>query len=156
TEAVIMANPEPSIEDAKSRSYNRLRELWPTAPLTSITFVADGKFGWAVGHHGTIIRTTDQGVTWRAVAQVTDENLNSIAFAQDGIVGCAVGNNGTVLWSRDRGETWHLVTSPRKDTNLETVLYEPSHERWWVVGEKTIISTIDGDHWQVIPVTHPY
>src|SRR5205807_538947 len=116
-------------------SYDRFREIWPTAPLTCITFTADGNSGWAVGWSGTIIRTTDQGSTWKAVdRKVTGERLKSIAFEPKGKIGCAVGTNGVILWSEDSGKTWELTPSVVQDANLETVMFEPSHNRWWVVG----------------------
>src|SRR5207249_1661227 len=45
--------------------------------------------------------------------------------------------------------------SPIQDADLQTVVFEPVHKRWWAVGEKAIIATIDGIHWQRYKV-HPF
>ncbi len=60
-----------------------------------------------VGNGGTILRSTDGGLTWEGRQSGTADVLNGIAFAgaQDG---WAVGETGTVVRTTDGGDTWAL------------------------------------------------
>jgi photosystem II stability/assembly factor-like uncharacterized protein len=73
--------------------------------LNGVFFQPNGREGWAVGDAGTIMHTTDAGVTWRAQVSQTSNNLNGVCFA-DPDTGWAVGNLGTVLVTANRGVTW--------------------------------------------------
>lgn len=73
--------------------------------LNGVFFLPDGREGWAVGDVGTIMHTTDAGVTWRVQTSQTNANLNAVHFS-DPAAGWAVGNLGTVLRTSDRGATW--------------------------------------------------
>lgn len=59
----------------------------------------------AVGEHGTIIYSDDEGVSWKQASVPVNVLLNAVAFAnaQDG---WAVGHFGVVLHTRDGGKTW--------------------------------------------------
>ena len=61
--------------------------------------------GWAVGHAGLILRTTDCGASWQVQQSNTNENLYDILFTS-GEEGYAVGANGTILHTTDSGKTW--------------------------------------------------
>lgn len=73
--------------------------------LNGVFFLPDGREGWAVGDVGTIMHTTDAGVTWSNQVSQSSANLNAVFFA-DPDVGWVVGNLGTVLTTTDRGGTW--------------------------------------------------
>jgi photosystem II stability/assembly factor-like uncharacterized protein len=52
--------------------------------------------GYAVGSSGTIMKSTDSGVTWTSQVSNSTEKLNEVSFANDS-VGYSVGDNGTIL-----------------------------------------------------------
>ena len=59
----------------------------------------------AVGTGGTIIRTTDGGVTWTPQTSGTTAWLLGVSFS-DRSAGTTVGSGGTILRTTDGGATW--------------------------------------------------
>src|ERR1051326_4896056 len=59
----------------------------------------------AVGDQGSILRTTDTGVTWKRISSGTSALLSGISFA-DANTGLAVGRQGPLLPTVDGGSTW--------------------------------------------------
>ncbi|HOP50502.1 MAG TPA: YCF48-related protein, partial [Ignavibacteriales bacterium] len=72
--------------------------------LNSIAF-ANASTAVAVGYNGTIIRSTNGGLTWQNITSPTSQQLNSIAFA-NASTAVAVGYNGTIIRSTDGGQNW--------------------------------------------------
>lgn len=65
-----------------------MRRDWAATDLRSVFFV-DGQRGWAAGDYGTLIATTDGGVTWTPQNSGTENWLRSIRFLADGRRGWA-------------------------------------------------------------------
>lgn len=73
--------------------------------------------GWAVGaphwnrsekrSRGTIIKTTDGGLTWTAQDAGRVETLNAVFFVNQDL-GWAAGEYGTILYTTDGGDHWTL------------------------------------------------
>jgi hypothetical protein len=61
--------------------------------------------GTAVGHFGTILRTTNGGTTWVQQTGGTTTGLRSV-FLYDSNNGIIVGDNGKVLRTTNGGSTW--------------------------------------------------
>jgi photosystem II stability/assembly factor-like uncharacterized protein len=76
--------------------------------LNCVRFV-DTNIGYAVGDVGTIIKTTDGGLTWTIQNSGTTADLYSVFFL-DALTGYAVGHiaawNGCILKTTDGGATW--------------------------------------------------
>jgi hypothetical protein len=64
--------------------------------------------GTAVGSAGTIIRTTDGGISWQGVSSGTSQRFWAVDFG-DASVGIAVGVGGTIRRTTDGGATWMPV-----------------------------------------------
>src|SRR5258708_2384121 len=74
----------------------------------------------AVGDHGTVILSDDDGKTWRQAKDVpTRVLLTSVCFIDDK-QGWAVGHWGEILHTEDGGETWKLQ---RTDTSVDEPLF---------------------------------
>jgi len=73
-------------------------------PLNSVKFISS-EIGWAVGNYGTIIRTTDGGITWLLQTSETTSDLNDVSFT-DPNNGTVVGDEGTILGTSNGGTTW--------------------------------------------------
>ena len=56
---------------------------------------ADDKNGWIVGHDGTILRSSDRGMTWLKQESGTKENLYGLFMTKK--IGFSVGANGLIL-----------------------------------------------------------
>ena len=59
----------------------------------------------AVGEHGVIIYSDNQGIDWHQASVPVDVLLNAVSFA-NAEVGWAVGHFGVVLYTADGGKTW--------------------------------------------------
>ncbi len=64
----------------------------------------------AVGEHGTILTSADDGITWTPRLSGTQETLRSVSHLGGGRF-LAVGSGGTILFSSD-GMTWTREVSP--------------------------------------------
>jgi photosystem II stability/assembly factor-like uncharacterized protein len=72
--------------------------------------VAHGKDVFAVGHPGLLLRSSDGGEHFKAVAPASREALFSIDINRSGI-GAVVGRDGLVLLTRDGGATWNKTNA---------------------------------------------
>lgn len=66
---------------------------------------AHGKDVFAVGHPGLLLRSTDNGEHFKAVASANRAALFSIDINRSG-VGAVVGREGLVMLTQDGGQTW--------------------------------------------------
>lgn len=131
--------------------------------LLATTFVS-ATTGWAVGESGTIIRTTDGGVTWTGQASGTIYDLTGLSFpdAQHGWVigrahvenedGNTLGVTRLLLCTADGGSAWQrqpLPPSPLPYHPTGVCFVDPQHG--WVLGQtdgygSVLLRTVDGGH----------
>ena len=92
----------------------------------------------AVGERGIIIRSTDQGTTWKQMPSPVDITLASVTFETSQRV-WAVGQAASILRSDDGGQTWKIVR------------YRPSDLRYYlkIAIHEGIIHVLgsDGELW---------
>ena len=103
-----------------------------------------------VGNSGTIIRTTNNGASWKVQDAGTDVHLRDIHFftANEGII---VGRGGTVLRTTDGGENWTAINIGRT-TNLEGVSFSSPAFGIIVGWNGLILRTSNGGlDWDSIP-----
>ncbi len=80
-----------------------------TAHLYGVAW-RDGATCVAVGDAGAILRSTDAGASWAAVASPVGDPLRAVAF--HGATGIAVGIAGRVIRSTDGGASWSTQARP--------------------------------------------
>lgn len=106
---------------------------------------------WMVGNGGKIIRSEDDGVTWKIQETPSDLNLMSIA-AWDKNDAVAVGNMGIVLVTRDGGQTWEKRDIPLSNVadKLIRVRIIPGTDKAIAVGimGKVLLTENRGDTWE--------
>ncbi|HEX2099457.1 MAG TPA: YCF48-related protein, partial [Candidatus Synoicihabitans sp.] len=76
------------------------------ANLCGVSF-ADARYGWIVGHGGTILRSADGGLTWQSRGPRRSHHLgflDVLALAPNHVI--VIGGNGVYRETRDGGETW--------------------------------------------------
>lgn len=126
--------------------------------LTSVSF-ADEKNGWAVGHWGVVIHTSDGGETWTLQRSSLDEDrpLFAVHFI-DGHHGVAVGLWSLVLLTDDGGRSWQTQKllppegSKRADLNLYA-LFSDDNGSLFAAGERGMVlkSPDKGQNWSYLP-----
>jgi photosystem II stability/assembly factor-like uncharacterized protein len=113
----------------------------------------DKQRGLIVGDNGTILRSTDSGVSWKLVPSVTTKSLKDIQFSSEFVYAC--GDSGTILRSNNKGESWSRIPFPYQ-INLESIYFIDSLIGF-VVGDGSIAkSTNGGISWERINYTDTY
>ncbi|WP_332851685.1 WD40/YVTN/BNR-like repeat-containing protein [Duganella sp. S19_KUP01_CR8] len=108
-----------------------------------------GKRIVAVGAHGVVLLSDDQGKQWRQAGKVPlDVTLTSVSFANDK-EGWAVGHAGVVLHTSNGGEEWSVQRSqPEQDRPLFAVHFFDAQHGVAVGLWSLVLTTTDGGrHW---------
>jgi len=139
------------------KSYRQARQVPVDFTLTGVCF-ANAHEGWAVGHGGSIMHSSDGGETWdlqRSDIQV-DQPLYSVYFS-DNQHGWAAGLWSLLLHTSDGGKTWEQIKLPvmagqkRADLNLLRLFAGPQQELYIAAEQGTLYRSQDnGSNWQVI------
>lgn len=82
----------------------------PVAPAVQVQWLmgiapAAGGHWWVVGEAGTVMASSDDGLTWSAQASGTAEDLYAVSFF-DAQRGLAVGAHGAAIVTTNGGSTW--------------------------------------------------
>jgi photosystem II stability/assembly factor-like uncharacterized protein len=72
--------------------------------LNAVQFL-DGDWGYAVGDHGTVLKTTSGGYAWAKLKTKSTGDLEALSFV-DRTHGWVAGAAGTLLRTSDGGRTW--------------------------------------------------
>ena len=126
-------------------------------PLTGVSFV-DARQGWAVGHWGAILATTDGGDTWQVqrLSSAEDRPLFAVHFfnPQQGV---AVGLWSLVLTTDDGGKHWteqRLEAPPgskRADLNLMGLFADGEGCLYATAERGQLLRSDDqGKHWRYV------
>lgn len=155
TEQRIVAVGERSAiiysDDSGTSWHKASAPLGPT--LTGLCFARDNIHGWAVGHGGKILATTDAGTTWTLVYQSPDQDsvLLDVAALSDTHL-LAVGAFGLAVESKDAGASWAQLNLPCEDRHLNQVT-ATQEGAVFIAGESgTLLRSLNqGDSWDVLP-----
>ena len=112
--------------------------------LYGVHFV-DAEHGWTVGTAGTILSTTNGGMSWTA-ASVSKETLTQVSFTTP--------NNGwltsigKVHYTGSGGASWNIQHQARgegkRPPGILDLYFMSTIEGWAVGGSGTILHTTDG------------
>src|SRR5215217_6891781 len=86
----------------------QLQSPLPTRYALNAIDLVSASEGWAVGEQGTILHTTDSGLTWAAQTVPGGATVYAVTFV-DALHGIA-GSNNTVLYTTNGGATWTAGT----------------------------------------------
>ncbi len=105
--------------------------------------------GWIVGNNGTVLHTSDGGVTWSEQTEgipPSQPHLNGVSFI-NALSGWIAGDGGKILYSTDGGLHWTQQTSVT--TNQLNDIYFADQLNGWTVGNGGVIlaTTDGGNHW---------
>ncbi len=102
------------------------------APLATRSLLLDaaisGEAIVAVGERGHVLRSVDQGNSWKQITVPTRATLTAVVFHPDGF-GFAVGHDATILRTLDGGRSWQRVYhEPEQERPLlDTYILSPQH-----------------------------
>lgn len=120
----------------------------PTRTVLTSVFFLDDKQGWAAGHDGTIMTTTDGGENWQIqrAEPGKDRVLLSIWFenAQHGL---AVGQFGLALETNDGGKNWlerKLAEGEAGDRHLFQIFAGPDGLAFIAAEAGSLLRSTDG------------
>lgn len=110
--------------------------------LNAVAAGADGVLV-AVGDRGTILRSSDKGMSWATVARrVTESTLRDVTAAPGGAL-VAVGDKGCILRSQD-GAAWEVAPHTGTGKSLRRVLALSKDVLLAVGDEGTIVRSVNG------------
>ncbi|WP_211443117.1 WD40/YVTN/BNR-like repeat-containing protein [Collimonas humicola] len=135
-------------------TYRQARSVPTRAMLTTVCFI-DRNTGWAAGHDGVVLKTTDGGENWQLLRQQygQEQPILSIWFG-DASNGIAVGLFGMALSTSDGGASWSelkLASGDAADRHLYRILATPGGALLIMAEAGTVFRSEDGGkHWDVI------
>jgi photosystem II stability/assembly factor-like uncharacterized protein len=110
-------------------------------------YLLDSGVGFVVGDAGTILKTTDAGMTWAPLTSGTTNALYDVYFF-DATQGVAVGEQGLILRTTDGGAGWQGVTSGVQDA-LRSVSFSGVNGISGGDSQDILYSTDAGASWQI-------
>lgn len=120
----------------------------PQGNTLNDVFFIDQHTGWAVGDAGTIMKSTNGGLTFELINFPTHKNLASVEFF-DPITGLITGESGIILKTIDGGLSWNQVETGLSANYTDMCIINSSNA-WLSCDDGTILKSIDyGDTWQV-------
>lgn len=152
------AQADPSAAAAKPKLTVTPAERLSAA--TSVKILAASRAGArivAVGDHGVVLLSDDQGKSYRQAATVpVSSTLTAVTFA-DARTGWAVGHWGAILKTIDGGQTWSQQRSDfQADQPLFSVHFKNAGEGWAVGLWSLMLHTSDGGaSWTQVPLPPP-
>lgn len=113
--------------------------------LLAVAFTDDGRTGLAAGENGTILKSTDGGVSWTMRDSDTSVALHALDISPDGQMAWTVGDAGTILLSQDGGDTWIRSPSVNTSVTLRSVAFESDQRTGWATGaDGIVLRSLDG------------
>lgn len=135
--------------DDEGKSFRQARQVPVRTMLNAVWFI-DHLRGWAVGHRGVILATTDGGETWSLQRQdlKADQPLFSVYF-KDKQEGWACGLWSLLLHTQDGGQHWSPVELPtvngkRADRNLYSLFASPKGPLYVAAEQGKVLRSSDG------------
>ncbi len=130
------------LSDDEGKTWRQV--IVPTrAMLTGVSF-GDAQHGWAVGHEGVILATTDGGQTW--AHQEPAQDLDTIfldVFFSDPLHGLVVGAYGKCLLTMDGGKSWSAGAAIPDEVHVNQIA-PTTTDTVWLAGEAgTLLSSSD-------------
>lgn len=154
------AKADGDLPPLKDRPTTKLQAAEPSTEASHVQILGATRAGKrlvAVGDHGVVLLSDDNGKTFRQAHSVPfNGSLTSVSFA-DERKGWAVGHWGIVLRTQDGGETWSIQ---RRDMSVDQPLfgiYFQNVRTGWAVGLwSLLLHTEDGGlTWNVVRVPAP-
>lgn len=118
-----------------------------TVNLNSVHFV-DENNGFVVGESGTVLKTTNGGMSWNSTTTSPAENLNAVHFfnVNEGVIAAS---GGVIFRTTNGGTTWNTVTTGVSD-NLFSLSFSGATGLCGGSSQTILKSTNSGASWSII------
>ena len=128
---------------------NIFAQSWTTISVSgNIQKIAfNQQIGVAVGYNGTILKTTDGGLSFNSVSSGVSDNLVDVKFVGNNtFVACGWiwGSHGIVLKSTDNGNTWNSVISLNGQYSELFGINNYNNDTIFVSGTNQLIKSYNG------------
>jgi photosystem II stability/assembly factor-like uncharacterized protein len=97
------------------------------------------------GSGGKVVKSRDEGKTWKVVPSGTSAHLQALLDVGAGRV-VAAGNGGTFLFSDDSGDTWRKAAAPSADDIVKVMnlaLQPGTGQPWAVAHFGAVLTSVD-------------
>lgn len=98
------------------------------------------QIGLIVGDRGTILRTTNSGLSWNLISSNSTKKINNLFVHSANVY--ASGDSGLLLRSTNMGLNWNAISFPH-NIDLYSVFFRDSLNGF-VAGESSILKTTNG------------
>jgi photosystem II stability/assembly factor-like uncharacterized protein len=116
---------------------------------------------WASGSNGVILRSLDEGETWKRLHVAGGDALDfrgivAVSDTTAYVMSSGEGEKSGIYKTSDGGETWNLqYTDKRKEFFLDSIACL-SEKRCFALGDPIegkflLMETMDGEHWNALP-----
>lgn len=105
------------------------------------------QIGIAVGDNGTILKSTDGGLTFNPIVSGINDNLVDIKYVgNNSFIACGWiwGSHGVVIKSTDNGSTWNSIISLNGQFNEMFGIFSLNSDTIFVSGTNQLIRTFNG------------
>jgi photosystem II stability/assembly factor-like uncharacterized protein len=118
-----------------------------THPIWAVQF-AGPDTGYAVGDSGTVLKTTNGGISWTAQTIGTPKNL-SLVHLRTGRIGWVVAGGSSLYRTTNGGQNWVLQ---RQDSSLSlTSLSFVNADTGWATSVNSVYKSVDGgQNWNMV------
>jgi photosystem II stability/assembly factor-like uncharacterized protein len=158
--SIVLIFGVPAAAAAPFHASQRFDWLLPAPQgnvLTAVDFVSSG-VGWAVGANGTVLKTTNAGISWTQQGPIAPQGPADVVYDMTDV--CFV--NGQSGWASGGNRVWRTVNGGALWTDVTPEYYDPASfaamswqsvdftdaHNGWVVGRDRIYHTTDGGaHW---------
>jgi photosystem II stability/assembly factor-like uncharacterized protein len=132
------------LSDDEGRTWRQV--IVPTrAMLTAVSF-GDAQHGWAVGHDGAVLVTTDAGESWKL--QFAGAGVDVIfldVFFSDAVHGLLAGAYGKCLLTTDGGQTWEPAATVPDEMHINQIA-PTATGKLYLAGEAGTLLSSDDAH----------
>lgn len=125
----------------RAQVWTPISGLPTTEQLKTIKFL-DLSIGWAAGESGTILKTTDGGMTWTTQISGTSSTLRNIFFL-DANHGWACGDEGTIIATTNGGNSWGPQSSPYS-SQYNAIRFADTNTGWVIGAGNVLLKTTNG------------
>ncbi|GEM_PF-1280016 len=127
---------------AQARSQGWYTQSSGVSNSLNAVFLTDANTGTVAGTSGTILHTTNGGLTWPTQSSGVSQSLNGVFFSS-AATGTVVGSSGTILRTTNAGASWTTQSSGTSQ-NLNGVFFTDVNNGTVVGSSGTILRTSNG------------